>query len=287
MRMILLSVIVVITFAQRSWAIYGPSLERTDPAIAMRACQEAGFSQSQEIGRAMRSKNPVEIEIVLAVALREWRTTDRSLSSYPAKAFCIHELVPANLPAVRVSTGSYSLEPTQEVKRFQFLGIVYRFYDPDGAWILRDNPVDLKELAAKYPKSIWGREAFLMMTRLGWSQGSCQEGPDQFRAVISHGEEFLRSFPDTEISVEMHLELAKAYTTWWNLSRAIPADDYTDPAKYKLGAEEARRKAIKHYQAYLKDQKAQPLKVQKALNALEQQRQDAPTYDYYCPDYED
>ena len=32
----------------------------------------------------------------------------------------------------------------------------------------------------------WGRHAFLMMTLMGWSEGACQEGPDQFREVIKH-----------------------------------------------------------------------------------------------------
>jgi len=34
-----------------------------------------------------------------------------------------------------------------------------------------------------------------MMTELGWSKGACQEGPDQFRLVIEHGEAFLAKYP--------------------------------------------------------------------------------------------
>jgi hypothetical protein len=181
----------------------------------MRACQEASFVRGAEIVNAMRGGHPAEIERILGNALKEWKATPETSAFYAARAFCIHELVPNRLPA-----GSQDLAtervPTLDVARFRDLGLEYFYYGPDGEWTLREDPVDLNELAAKHLDSRWGRHAFLMMTLMGWSEGACQEGPDQFRKVIKHGERFLKQYPGSEVSNRVRLELANAYATWWN-----------------------------------------------------------------------
>jgi hypothetical protein len=99
----------------------------------------------------------------------------------------------------------------------------------------KEDPVDLKELATKHLNSRWGRQAFLMMTQLGWSQSNCREGPDQFREVIRHGQAFLADYPRSEVSDAIRLEMANAYATWWNLSQAEPNPPYSDPKNYQTG----------------------------------------------------
>jgi hypothetical protein len=102
------------------------------------------------------------------------------------QGFCIHELMPSHLPPSLDPTKT--LLPTTEVRHFQELGITYFYYDPDAEWVLRDDPVDLDPLAIQHLDSPWGRQAFLMMKGLGWSQGACQEGPDQFRGYQTRRE---------------------------------------------------------------------------------------------------
>jgi len=125
-----------------------------------------------------------------------------------------------------------------------------------------------------------------MMTEIGWSKGSCQEGPDQFREVIRRGETFLRDYPDSEVSESVRLKLANAYATWWNVSRMKP-DGYADPETYKPGALEAKQRAIELYQDHLKSQKLPSQEVLKRLKALQENPQGSETYDYFCEDYED
>ena len=193
----------------------------------------------------MESGNPEDVLSVLAGALREWRATPASSALYPARAFCVHELVPSQLTPAGFPGPDPQVwrQPTSLMIEFRNIGIEYFYYSPDAAWTLREDPVDLDELAAKYWSSRWGREAFLMMTQMGWSHGACAEGPDQFREVIKHSEEFLKVYPQSEVSDRIRLELANAYATWWNVSQMEP-DGYANPASYKPGAERARQRAI-------------------------------------------
>jgi hypothetical protein len=296
MRNIWLSVVVVVTCSRFGWAIYGPSLTRADVSVAVRACEEANFAHGAGIVHAMRGGHPAEIERIIGDALKEWKGTPANSALYAARAFCIHELVPNRLPAAGPDPAAErqptredlvaERQPTPDVNRFQELGLEYFYYGPDGEWTLRKDPIDLNELALKHLDSRWGRQAFLMMTLLGWSQGACQEGPDQFRAVIKHGEKFLKKYPGSEVSNRVRLELANAYATWWNASQAEP-DAYSNPANYKAGAPEAKRRAIELYREYIKVQKTPRADVRKRLKALQENPKGSDEFDYFCEDYED
>jgi len=172
--------------------------------------------------------------------------------------------------------------PTVEVRRFQDLGVTYFYYDPDSEWVLREDPVDLNQLATEHQDSPWGRHAFLMMTRLGWSQGACQEGPDQFREVIKRSEKFLSDYPQSEVSDSVRLELGHAYATWWNLSRDEPNPPYSSPETFRVGADAAKRRAIELYQEYLNGQKTPVRNVQSRLKALQENPKGSHKYDYFC-----
>lgn len=281
-----LASMILLVFSQPTWGIYGPSLARADRSIALRACQEGKFVHGQEILQSMQSGNPTEILSVLGSALQEWRDTSATSELYAARAFCIHELVPAHLPREGPLYSPRAHQPTVTVTRFQDLGIQYFYYDPDAQWTLRKDPVDLGLLAREHLESPWGRQAFLMMTRLGWSQGECHEGPDQFREVIQHSETLLRDYPQSEVSDSVRLELAHAYATWWNLSRAANAPDF-NPDSYKAGAEVAKQKAIDLYQQYLSRQKTPAADIQSRLKSLQQDPNGSNRFDYFCAGYED
>lgn len=287
---ICLSLVVLTLYPRLGWAIYGPPLERADVSIAAQSCREAKFEHSEQVVDAMQSQNPADILRVLGAALREWKSTARSSSLYPARAFCIHELVPARLQPGGTHYSPSRVQPTATVKQFGELGIEYFYYDPDDEFTLRDDPVDLEELATDHQDSPWGRQAFLMMTRLGWSQGACSEGPDQFREVIKHGETFLTEHPDCEVSDDVRLETAKAYATWWHVSQLTPqTGGPDDPARYLQGSGEARRRAIELYHEYLSSRKTADKDVERRLKSLEENSMDPRKrdYDYWCPDYED
>jgi hypothetical protein len=285
MKRIWLISVMLLGCSHSCFAIYGPSLARADAPVALRACQEANFARGQEITKAMQSGDSAQILLVLGDALSEWRATPSASFHYTARAFCIHELVPSQLPPSPDPTRT--LLPTTEVLRFQELGITYFYYGPDAEWVLRDDPVDLNQLATQHLDSPWGRRAFLMMTRLGWSQGACKEGPDQFREVIKRGEKFLGDYPQSEVSDNIRLELAHAYETWWNLSRGEPNPPYSSPEKYRRGSDAAKQRAIELYKEYLSRQKTPEKDVGIRLKALQDNPKGSNEYDYFCPDYED
>lgn len=92
-----LSLLILLILSNTAWAIYGPDLARTDPAVSSQACQAGNFQQSQQIARAAASGKPDEILPVLANAIKEWEQTPETSPLYPARAFCVHELVPSVL----------------------------------------------------------------------------------------------------------------------------------------------------------------------------------------------
>lgn len=278
---------ILLAYSHSAWAMYGPSLTRTDPATELRACQEAKFSQSQQIIRAMSSRDYLDIARVLGGALAEIRATPSSSPLYPARAFCVHELVPDRLPPEGNVSSHEARQPTVAVRQFHEIDIDYFYYDPDGEWVLQKDPVDLDELAEQHLDSRWGRQAFLMMTRLGWSRGACTEGPDQFREVIRHGEAFLHAYPRSEVSDSIRLELARAYETWWNLSLPNAGEPGNEAARYKAGASTAKQRGIELYQEYLSRQKTAAPEARERLKALQENSKGSKHYDYFCEDYED
>ncbi len=272
---------IFVGYSQLGFAIYGPSLVRAERPIAVLACRQARFDHDLQILQGMRNASTALIQSSLSGALQELRNTPSTSALYPARAFCVHELVPSDLAAQ--GDGAARTIPTAEVKGFSALGIHYFYYEPDARWILQKDPVDLGELATTHLDSRWGRQAFLMMTRLGWSQGSCQEGPDQFREVIRRAKRFLQEYPASEVSDKVRLEMANAYATWWNVSRVVARND----AKYANGAAEARESAIKLYQAYQHSLKVPSRRVEHRIRQLRDNAKGSGTSDYYCPDYED
>lgn len=283
-----LSVLILVACSCPAWAIYGPDLVRADPAVASRACEEAGFQQSSQIARAIVGGKPDDILQVLGRATKEWQETPKTSPLYPARAFCLHELVPSTLEpkgATQTDPATWR-EPTPAVMKFKELGVEYYYYSPDGAWRPSRNPVDLSQLAREFLDSRWGRQAFLMMTQLGWSQGACQEGPDQFRMVIKRGEEFLAKYPASEVSDSIRLEVANAYATWWNIANMEP-DGYTDPRQYEAGAAKAKQRSIELYQQFLSAQKSPNPDVEKRLKNLQENPKGSDEWDYFCEDYED
>jgi hypothetical protein len=278
--------VIVLAYSQCVWATYGPSLARVDSPTALRACHEAQFRDGERIVGALQSENPAEIVQVLGDAIQELRTTSSASVLYAARAFCVHELVPSHLPREGSISSPTVEKPTALVRQFQDLGIAYFYYDPDAEWVLRKDPVDLNDLA-KNLDSPWGRRSFLMMTRLGWSQGSCEDGPDQFRQVINHGERFLRAYPESDVSNSVRLEVAHAYETWWNVSRQVEKSPGSKSTRYKAGAETAKQRAVQLYKEYLTSEHTPEPDVQSRLTALQVNPKGTNHYDYFCPDYED
>ena len=123
----------------------------------------------------------------------------------------------------------------------------YRYSALGGEWAYQHDL--LRQVFRDYRNTEWGDAAFLLLERTGWdTSGTCEAGPDQFRQVITHGEEFLTDHPSGPLRLEVALALGQAYETWWSLSRAGPNNDYVQPENYREAAEAARQKAIRLYE---------------------------------------
>ena len=279
--------ILVLACSAPAWCVDEPSFTRADAATEVLACQQAHFAESDQVVEAMKSRRAADAFRVLGGALRELHNTPETAALYSARAFCIHELVPNSLGRQRTRGEYISKHPLDLVTAFRQLRIEYFYYDPAAQWFIRTDPVDLRELAEKHLDSRWGREAFLLMTQIGWSQGDCVEGTDQFREVIKRGEGFLKRYRRSEVSARVRLELANAYATWWNLSRADPNPGDGDeppfsPEPYQLGAEAAKEKAIELYRQFLAAHVASSIHVSDRLQKLQEDPKGSKTYDYYC-----
>ena len=266
-----------------SFALYSPDTERVDVAVSTLACQQAKFMHDQAIVQALRGRSISGAMAVLPGALAELKGTPTAAPLYSARAFCVHELVPSSLERNQQSA----------VTRLKNIGLNYFYYEPDARWFIQTNPTDLVRLATDYLNSRWGRQAFLMMTQLGWSLASCREGPDQFYTVIKRGQAFLQRFPNSEVSNDVRLAVADSYATWWNLSRNPPKTVELGPTHdYRKGADNAKLTAIQLYRGYLtasRGEQTQPgdAKARERITRLQQDPKGTQSWEHYCPDYED
>ncbi len=114
---------------------------------------------------------------------------------------------------------------------------------------LEYNRTLLQRAWKEFPETAWGQRAFLMLQRLSCSFNTGFPGQEQFKGVISKGEQFLKKYPDTPLRKEQLYHLALAYETWWSLSQAAPGDPTAEGARVdKASAERARMKAIALYE---------------------------------------
>lgn len=111
------------------------------------------------------------------------------------------------------------------------------------------------------PDTEWGQDAFFLLLASGWdTSGVCHNGADEFRTVINEGKKFLAGHPASPMRLPVNYLVAEAYETWWSLSEWSSCSPVTDlgpgrcrpapaSARYRTGAEAARREAIADYQA--------------------------------------
>lgn len=98
----------------------------------------------------------------------------------------------------------------------------------------------------------WGEHAFVFLLHRGWStRVGCGTGAAMFRDVIREGEAFLTRRERSPRRLDVVFALGQAYETWWALSKT-EEDVYANPADYREGAEAAREKAIRHYEAVVR-----------------------------------
>jgi hypothetical protein len=148
----------------------------------------------------------------------------------------------------------------EQRQHFANRGLHFEWAELDGGWIY---PHDvLLRVWSEYGSTAWGERAFLELLSRGWTTHvACQDGSDEFRAVIEHGESFLRARPNSPVRSQVVLLIAQAYETWWSLSLAGSNDDYADRRMYQDGAMPARLKAIENYDELLQRRAAADLQV--------------------------
>ena len=135
------------------------------------------------------------------------------------------------------------------------LGVTYKqtFDSPDEtSWVYTGSL--LRRVWTGYPETDWGERAFVMLLSHGWGTGiGCADGSDVFRQVIRQGLPFIEKHPNSPYHLDVQLDLAQAYETWWSLSQAPTDQEDSDanPQEYKEGAEAARQQAITRYEQLL------------------------------------
>jgi len=130
-------------------------------------------------------------------------------------------------------------------------GLTFQWNELGGAWQYTHDL--LWQIWKESGDTAWGDQAFVLLLSHGWdTRVGCENGSDQFRAVILNGEQSLRERPRSPNRAQVLLFLAQSYETWWSLSRASDRDDYVDPHKYQDGADAARQKAVNYYETVLR-----------------------------------
>jgi hypothetical protein len=96
-----------------------------------------------------------------------------------------------------------------------------------------------------------GGLAYLAMAERGFDTSStCEQGPEQFRRVISQAAPLLRGKPAADIALRVHLLVGDAYAAVVALADA-PQNEFFAPAKYAPEEARARENAIVQYRAAL------------------------------------
>ena len=149
--------------------------------------------------------------------------------------------------AARLTAPRESPQWEQQRSQLATSGLNFQWDELAGGWAYSHDLV--WKVWQEFPSTAWGEQAFLLLESHGWdTRVGCQAGSDQFRQVIQNGERFLQQHPRSRNRLEVLLNVAQAYETWWSLSKASGHDDYVEPANYQSGAEPARQKAIQLYQ---------------------------------------
>lgn len=233
-------------FGPRGWRL-GEQVfhrERLYPLQAYEACREAGMVECDEgrLGIEQTDQQRMAVPLDEAVAALS-RVTDPMAS--PALVFWADQLA--------VAWGLASRQGNALGKRdaLAAAGLGFDWTYCGEANELRRNL--LQRLALERQDTRWGQLAFQAMSWRGWAvTGDCGGGGGGWQGdkVIERGEAFLRAHPDSPVRDEITFHVARAYEAWWALSHRQP-DDYLDPASFRPGADEARRKAIAYYRLYL------------------------------------
>ena len=206
-------------------------------ALNVKACRETGESNCEALAEALEDgKTLPETDAVLERAVERLNRMNASDSHYPALAYWTTRLLPD------------CIANKKQLEFVQHLGLKMGD-DPLGGCSVPENPW-LETLATKRLDSFWGRRAFLEYLKRGWTDKTrCADGAETFRRVIERGEDFLKRYPNADVSPAVVLELARAYETWWSVAVASSNDPY---ATHPSDSEQARLKAVDYYKAYLK-----------------------------------
>ena len=156
-----------------------------------------------------------------------------------------------------------------------------------GDWWYSGGFID--SLAAHPGESRWADYAFREKLESGWSeQYGCRNdsvGADDWRLVITLGEEFLKKWPASWIAPDIRLIVAEAHETAWSLAKAAGDDEYIDWTRYTLEAPNHRTRAIELYEADLRTRPQDP-KTMEIRRRLARMRIDVDTgyRKYWCFD---
>ena len=151
---------------------------------------------------------------------------------------------------------------------------LFQHCSPDDCFALRDEL--RKNLATHYLNTRWGRQAFLEMARAYWTT-DCNvpeiENANAFN-IITRAEKYLAEYPDSDITLDLTLELAMAYEMWWCIGKFAPKG-WIEADIFREDCQSARLKSMDYYRQALmqltSDNPLQRLWIQNKIFLLERE----------------
>jgi len=240
--------------------------KREEIDLCYQACLEAKLTGCKESYEALEHYNGFAIGDIyqkrldysqifydaLIEALVKLNKTDKSAQAYPAIVYWM-DLLAREQCRFQETTEDWK----QKEKILQRYGLQYSSSHSTSCYLVRNH---FSYIALKRQDSKWGKRAFLERSGENWSSdrlGGVDALPgygtlQELKEIIRRDEEFLKKFPESEISGDVIHHLAYSYDALWSMSLAEIRDDrQKENPEWLNDSEKARLIAIELFRKYL------------------------------------
>ena len=241
--------------------------ERKEIDLCYQACLEAKLTKCKESYNAFEnywglSSNSEHMHHqdysqifydALIEALIKLSKTDKLAKDYPATVYWM-DLLAREQCRFQGNTEVWE----QKEKILQQYGLQYSASHSTTCYLVRNH---FSYIALKRQDSIWGKRAFIERSEENWSSADGYGGMDalpdygtlqDLKEIIRRDEEFIKYFPDSEVSGDVIHHLAYSYDALWSMSLAEIEHDRGKKNTVKSeDIDKARLKAVELFRKYL------------------------------------